>query len=153
MVWRIGIRPHGVGRTAEVATIDLWCAYHAAALAVVGGALGCCAGAIVSMMISWPGMQGQDCVLSCPKSCVPEGVPSVWNAECSWENPLSIKAKSPQPTAHTQHPKPHNIFLTSTKPAKSASIAKRYSARAVGVDLHKGRKGDVRCKLHESPLS
>ena len=32
---------------------------HAAAFAVVGGALGCCAGAIVSMMISWPPQHGQ----------------------------------------------------------------------------------------------
>ncbi len=46
--------PRAVDRTAEVAILDLWRTYHAAAFAVVGGALGCCAGSIVPAMISWP---------------------------------------------------------------------------------------------------
>ena len=39
---------------AEGVVRDVWCARHAAALCVFGGALGCWAGAIVSMMISCP---------------------------------------------------------------------------------------------------
>jgi len=38
---------------------NLWRVFHAAALAVVGGALGCCAGVMVSMMISRPPQHGQ----------------------------------------------------------------------------------------------
>jgi hypothetical protein len=34
----------------------------------------------------------------------------VGNAECSWENPLSIEAKSPRPTAHTRHQTTRNNF-------------------------------------------
>ena len=51
--------PQAVWRAAETMIFDVWRALHAAALAVVGGALGCCAGAIVLMMINWPPQHGQ----------------------------------------------------------------------------------------------
>jgi hypothetical protein len=57
----------------------------------------------------------------------------VWIAECSSECPLSIEAKSPRPTAHTQHQNPCNKFLCCTTPATSAPIAERFSARAQSV--------------------
>ena len=57
--WRIRMGPRAVDRTAEVAILDLWRTYHAAAFAVVGGALGCHSGVIALMMISWPPQHGQ----------------------------------------------------------------------------------------------
>ena len=56
------------------------------------------------------------------------GASSVWNAECSSENPLSTEAKSPRPTAHTQHLKPRNKSRFNATPATSAPIAERFSA-------------------------
>ena len=44
---------------AEGVVGHVWGALHAAALFGFGGALGCCAGAIVSMMINCPPQHGQ----------------------------------------------------------------------------------------------
>jgi hypothetical protein len=61
-----------------------------------------------------------DCALAYPRSCGHEAVSSGWCVECSWENPLSIEAKSPQPTAHTQLHKTRNKSHLSTTPKTSA---------------------------------
>ena len=59
----------------------------------------------------------------------------LWNAECSWECPLSVEAKSPRPTAHTRLQKTRNKSLFSATLATSAPIAERFSARAE-ISLH-----------------
>jgi hypothetical protein len=76
-------------------------------------------------------MQGQDYALTYPQLCAREGVSLVWNAECSWECPLLIEAKSPRSTAHTQLHKTRNIFLSTETADTSAPIAKRFSARGL----------------------
>jgi hypothetical protein len=97
-------------------------------------------------------MQGRDCALTYPQSCACEGVSLVWNAECSWEYPLSAEAKSPRSTAHTQLHKKRNKSLLNATPATSAPIAKRFSAWAVHADRHEGRRAAVRCCLHQGQL-
>jgi hypothetical protein len=56
---------------------------------------------------------------------------SGWCVECSWENPLSIEAKSPRPTAHTRHHKTRNKSQIGTTSKTSAPIAERFSAWAL----------------------
>jgi hypothetical protein len=85
------------------------------------------------------GMQARDCALTYPQSCAREGALLEWTAECSWENPLSIEAKSPRSTAHTQHLKSRNKSHLSATPKTSAPIAERFSARAVSDIRHQGR--------------
>ena len=65
-------------------------------------------------------MQGRDCALTYPRSCAHEGVSLVSVVECSSECPLSIEAKSPQPTAHTQLHKTRNKSQISITPKTSA---------------------------------
>jgi hypothetical protein len=88
-------------------------------------------------------MRGRDCVLTYPRSCAHEGAPLVRNAECSWEYPLSIEAKSPRLIAHTRHQSPCNKSLLSASPATTAPIAKRFSARA---------QSTVSCSPHQCLL-
>ncbi|GAW35870.1 hypothetical protein RA2_02938 [Roseovarius sp. A-2] len=80
-------------------------------------------------MARLPPVQG--CALSYPRSCVREAVSSVWNAECSCENPLSTEAKSPRSTANSQLHNPRNKSRLRATHVTSAHIAKRFSARAL----------------------
>ena len=68
-------------------------------------------------------MQGRDCALTYPQSFAHEGASLVSVVECSWEDPLSIEAKSPRPTAHTRHQNPRNIFLP-TATADTSAISR-----------------------------
>lgn len=68
---------------------------------------------------------------SYPWSCAHEEVSLVWNLGGSWENALATEAKSPRSTAHSRPLNPRDTFLFSTTPAKSATIAERFSTWAL----------------------
>ena len=77
------------------------------------------------------------------KSCAHEGVSSVLSAECSSGSPLLTEAKSPRPTANTQHQNPRNKSMLSTTQAHSALSRSDLVLDEVVTDLPLARNPQV----------
>ncbi|MBL4811371.1 MAG: hypothetical protein JKX69_03190 [Rhodobacteraceae bacterium] len=80
-------------------------------------------------------MQGRDCALTYPQSCAHEGALLVSVVECSWEYPLSIEAKSPRPTAHTQPHKTRNKSQITSTPKTSAISRSELGLGVNGINI------------------
>ena len=100
----------------------------------------------------WTGMQGRDCALTYSAiHARTKGVSLVSVVECSWENPLSIEAKSPQPTAHTPTPQNAKQIPDQNNAQNKRHIAERFSAGVQNVDLLCRREGPISGTLKNWP--